>query len=92
MTSESFEADVRRELDRMRIMGTPRLVPSPRPSFAGQPLRRVLRVKDKKVVGYSLRVLGLTAEESIRLQEQGLGGRRRMGCGVFVPMKELPGV
>jgi CRISPR/Cas system CSM-associated protein Csm4 (group 5 of RAMP superfamily) len=25
----------------------------------------------------------LTAEESIRLQEHGLGGRRKMGCGVF---------
>ena len=28
---------------------------------------------------------GLTAEESICLQERGLGGRRRMGCGLFVP-------
>jgi CRISPR/Cas system CSM-associated protein Csm4 (group 5 of RAMP superfamily) len=29
----------------------------------------------------------LKAEESIRLQEEGLGGRRRMGCGVFVQMR-----
>jgi len=30
-------------------------------------------------------ITNLTAEESLTLQEQGLGGRRRMGCGVFVP-------
>ena len=72
----------------MQVAGTPHLVPAARPKFVGQPLRRVLRIKDRRVVGYSLRVLGLTAEESIRLQEEGLGGRRRMGCGVLLPMKE----
>jgi CRISPR-associated protein Cas6 len=86
VTPEVFEADVRRDLDRMEIAGTPLLVPGTNPKFAGQPLRRVLRIKDKRVVGYSLRVVELTAGESIRLQEDGLGGRRRMGCGVFVPM------
>jgi hypothetical protein len=29
----------------------------------------------------------LTATESILLQEHGLGGRRHMGCGIFVPMR-----
>jgi CRISPR-associated protein Cas6 len=47
--------------------------------------RRTLRIKDKEVVGYEVLVEGLTAEESIVIQERGLGGRRRMGCGVFVP-------
>jgi len=28
---------------------------------------------------------GLTAEESLTVQEHGLGGRRHMGCGLFVP-------
>lgn len=50
--------------------------------------RRTFRVKDKQVVGYEVAVTGLTAEESLTLQERGLGGRRRMGCGVFVPMRE----
>jgi CRISPR-associated protein Cas6 len=88
LTPSAFEEDVRRELARLEIAGSPHLVPSPRPNWKGQPIRRVLRVKDKKVVGYALRVNGLTAEESVRMQEEGLGGRRRMGCGVFVPMKE----
>ena len=47
--------------------------------------RRTLRIKDKEVVGYEVLVETLTAEESICLQEAGLGGRRHMGCGVFVP-------
>jgi CRISPR-associated protein Cas6 len=85
LTPDSFETDARRELDRMGISGAIELVPSLRPKYAGQPVRRVLRIKDKRVVGFSVRALGLTAEESIRLQEEGLGGRRRMGCGVFVP-------
>jgi CRISPR-associated protein Cas6 len=46
--------------------------------------RRTFRVKEKQVVGFELAVTGLTAEESLTLQEHGLGGRRRMGCGVFV--------
>ena len=47
--------------------------------------RRTLRIKDKEVVGYEVLIDGLTAEESITVQERGLGGRRHMGCGVFVP-------
>jgi CRISPR-associated protein Cas6 len=47
----------------------------------------VLRIKEKRVVGFPLRVTGLTAEESITLQEQGLGGRSKMGCGFFMPTR-----
>jgi CRISPR-associated protein Cas6 len=48
--------------------------------------RRTLRIKDKEVVGYEVVVEGLTAAESITLQETGLGGRRHMGCGIFSPL------
>ncbi|OQW34294.1 MAG: hypothetical protein A4E19_02200 [Nitrospira sp. SG-bin1] len=47
--------------------------------------RRTFRVKDKQVVGFEMVATGLDAESSIKLQEIGIGGRRRMGCGVFVP-------
>jgi CRISPR-associated protein Cas6 len=80
-----LEARVREELSRLEIKAEPSFVPSDRPPWTGQPKRRVMRLKEKRIVGYALRVGGLTAEESIRLQEDGLGGRRRMGCGVFVP-------
>jgi len=50
-----------------------------------QYLRRTIRIRDKEVVGFGLRAEELTAEESIILQEKGIGGRRRFGCGIFVP-------
>jgi len=37
----------------------------------------------------SLMVADLTPEESIKLQEQGLGEGRKMGCGLFVPHKDV---
>jgi CRISPR-associated protein Cas6 len=49
--------------------------------------RRTFRIKDKQVVGFEIAATGLDAEDSIRLQESGLGGRRHMGCGVFVPWR-----
>lgn len=54
---------------------------------AGEPTRRVLRIKDKKVVGYAVMLSGLTAEESVKVQEEGVGGRRHMGCGLFLPAR-----
>lgn len=49
--------------------------------------RRTLRIKDKEVVGFEVVLEGLLAEESLTVQEQGIGGRRHMGCGVFVPIQ-----
>jgi len=50
-------------------------------------IRRTLRIRDKEIVGYAIEVIGLDAADSITLQERGLGGRRRFGCGVFVPAR-----
>jgi len=49
--------------------------------------RRTLRVKDKQVVGFEVLATGLSAEDSLKLQEKGLGGRRHLGCGIFVPRR-----
>jgi len=49
--------------------------------------RRTFRVKDKQVVGFEILATELDAEDSIKIQEVGIGGRRRMGCGVFVPFR-----
>jgi CRISPR-associated protein Cas6 len=88
LDAESVLNAVRRELESLEIEADPSLVPTRRPGWEGHPLRRVLRVKNKRVIGYALQVAGLTADSSVRLQEFGLGGRRRMGCGVFVPVSE----
>ena len=45
--------------------------------------RKVVRVNGVAVVGFSLRLAGLDDAQSIKVQEVGLGGRRRFGCGVF---------
>ncbi|MBZ4423282.1 type I-MYXAN CRISPR-associated protein Cas6/Cmx6 [Myxococcus sp. RHSTA-1-4] len=49
--------------------------------------RRVVAIAGKKVVGFALDVEGLSGEHSLLLQEQGLGGRRHMGCGLFLPTR-----
>lgn len=37
----------------------------------------------------SLMLAGLTAEQSLALQRQGLGGERKLGCGLFIPHKGI---
>lgn len=54
--------------------------------------RRTLRIHDKNVVGYEVFLSNLTEEESFRVQEAGLGGRRKMGCGIFLPCRRDPAV
>jgi CRISPR-associated protein Cas6 len=49
--------------------------------------RKTFTIHDKKVVGYSMQLLGLSDVDSIKVQEQGLGGRRKMGCGFFEPVE-----
>ena len=41
---------------------------------------------------FSLMLHGLTASDSLRLQELGLGGHRLLGCGIFVPHKSAAAV
>jgi len=47
--------------------------------------RRVQRVSKHIIVGFPVDIDGLSADESVRLQTSGLGGRRHMGAGVFLP-------
>jgi CRISPR-associated protein Cas6 len=79
MDAEPFAQAVRRQLDAKEI--SERVVLT-----IGK--RRTIKIRDKEVVGFEVLLEGLTAQESITIQEQGLGGRRHMGCGVFVPMKD----
>lgn len=54
---------------------------------AGEPVRRVVRVKGRAIVGYAVVVSGLSAADSLTLQERGLGGRTRLGCGFLLPVR-----
>ena len=78
LQEDEFLAAAKRQLEQLGINGQAHIG-----------ARRTFRVRDKQVVGFEMGVSQLTAEESLTLQERGLGGRRKMGCGVFVPGGEL---
>jgi CRISPR-associated protein Cas6 len=85
ITPDLFLAAANKQLAVLNIRGTAvfqHIRTGPR---AGEPRRRVIHVRDQTHVDYAMIVQGLTAEESILLQERGLGGRRLMGCGLFLP-------
>ena len=58
------------------------------PDQAAPPIRRTLRISGREIIGFPLRITGLSAEESLLLQARGLGGRRHFGCGIFLPVRE----
>jgi CRISPR-associated protein Cas6 len=82
-----FLAAVRRQLDALGVAGEAAVPLTMKGTRQGQPHRHILRIKDKQVVGYAVRVIGLSADESLTLQEHGVGGRGHLGCGFFVPLK-----
>lgn len=78
VASKAFVVALRRQLDTISVSADVQM-------HLGK--RRTLRVKDKEVFGYEVFLDGLSASESITIQEHGLGGRRKMGCGVFIPVR-----
>jgi CRISPR-associated protein Cas6 len=94
MEPETFLEAVRRQMAERDISGSAALMRhraadalERRQGSRSDVVRRTFRIHDKEVVGFALAVSELTAEDSIRLQELGLGGRRRFGCGLFVPLR-----
>lgn len=94
MEPEPFLEAAARQLTELAIKGKAALVPQPeiaeanrdRESGSHSPfLRRTISIHGKQVVGFALTVSELSAEESLTLQEKGVGGRRRFGCGIFIP-------
>jgi len=80
---ELFLEAAYRQLDALGIQGN---VAIPFNS-AGEPDRKALKIKHYSIVGFGLEVKNLSEEDSIKLQVHGLGGKQRMGCGVFVPVR-----
>ncbi|MCG3188721.1 MAG: CRISPR-associated endonuclease Cas6 [Burkholderiaceae bacterium] len=54
--------------------------------------RGALRHRDAQLDGFSLMLDGLSADDSLRVQQHGLGAHRRLGCGVFVPHRSAAAV
>lgn len=55
----------------------------------GEPKRLTLKIsketRNYTIVGFSVVVSELSPDDSLKLQVHGLGGKRRLGCGVFYP-------
>ncbi len=55
----------------------------------GNLARRTIKVQRFNVVGFGIHVSDLSDQDSLKLQELGLGGKRSMGCGVmFISERE----
>ncbi len=76
MEEDGFIAAVQRQLELNHL--SPDVIVKP-----GK--RRTLCIHDKNVVGFELYLGNLNENDSIRIQETGIGGRRKMGCGLFLP-------
>lgn len=80
---ETFLASVQAQLQEREIKGE--ITIDDRRDDKGRECgRRVVHIKNKIIVGYAVRVSRLSDEDSLKLQEVGLGGKLRMGCGIFV--------
>lgn len=76
---EPFLEAAQRQLDALAIKGN-LFIPL---NEQGEPSRKAIKIKIYSVIGFSLIVTDLSDEDSIKLQQVGLGGKHRMGCGIF---------
>lgn len=88
ISPDAFLTAARKQLTALQIAAEPHIQLTHTGPRAGQPRRRIIKVKHQTHAGYAMVVDGLTAEESLRLQECGLGGRRLMGCGLFFAVEK----
>ena len=51
-----------------------------------------IRIGDETIFTRALLVADLKPEQAVRLQQQGIGGERMLGCGLFVPHKGIDAV
>jgi CRISPR-associated protein Cas6 len=84
---DPFLATARAKLAALGVSGEPGLPVHLDGDRAGEPVRRVVRIKGATIWGYALVVSELSAADSLTLQAHGLGGRTQLGCGFFVPAR-----
>ena len=80
---EPFLGAAQRQLQQLGIKGEVRVSMGAHGSLN----RKTLKVRQYVVVGFGLEVADLSDEDSLKLQTCGIGGKRKMGCGIFVAKK-----
>lgn len=85
----SFIEAARKQLLALGVSEHAQLELPPRESLKGETrsAKRTFAIKGRHIVGYEVRLHGLTADESLAVQKHGIGGRRSMGCGLFKPFR-----
>jgi len=78
----AFLSHVAQELDAMGIRV--------KKALCGIP--HILATPERPLFTRSLLLANLSAEDSLRLQRQGLGSHRKMGCGIFIAHKGIEAV
>lgn len=76
-----FTRDIIASLDRMGINSR---------FICGRPQKLFDGVRE--TVGYSLMLHGLPLANAMRVQQEGLGNNRKLGCGIFIPHKSITAV
>lgn len=71
-SAATFRASLQKQLDALEVSARVELG-----------ARRALRIREQSIVGWGVRLFELSPEHSLKVQAEGLGGRRRFGCGVF---------
>ena len=81
---EMFLSAVQAQMQKLGIKGNA-WIDDKRDTKGRESSRRVIHIKGQTIVGYSVHVSDLSEEHSLKLQEVGIGGRRRFGAGIFNP-------
>lgn len=81
---ETFLAVAQRQLEQLGIQA----IASISTKSNGKPTRRTIKIKQFTVVDFGLEVTNLSDRDSLTLQIHGVGGKQKMGCGLFMPIKE----
>lgn len=79
---EAFLNDVVQQLGAMGIR--------PKKMLCG--MEKTISTPEKDIKTRSLLIADLNVEESVRLQQRGLGLHRHLGCGLFIPHKDIKAV
>lgn len=89
LEAESFLLAVKRQLFEREIEAEASLIKRTRITPDCDPyIRRTMSIKGAEIVGYAIEVSKLSPEDSLKLQEKGIGGKQHMGCGIFKPSKK----
>jgi CRISPR-associated protein Cas6 len=80
-----FVTAAQRQLDQLSITGKV-TIPNDQEGYS---YRKTIKIQRFTVVGFTTEISGLSDEDSIRLQQSGIGGKKHMGCGFFLPVRKV---